>query len=151
MDSLALRDSGAGITDAFSDLVVLPRSVKPGQTGRVWIYFCRTAANTGFMKMPGAWLKEICASSCCCTGRGAGREGAGHRTASPSLLIPLERGTSSTSDPLGPFPSYRFSFLSLTRESLRMCMAVSSTHWPQGSQSFHCFWLVEFSFIDFCF
>lgn len=74
-------------------------------------------------------------------------------TVCPSLPIPVEPGMSSSSDPLGLFPTYKFSFLlSLTRESLNICVIVFGIHWPQCSIILQpgCLFLV-FSFIDFYF
>lgn len=57
----ALRGAGAGVTATFPGLEVLPRSMRPRQTGCAWIYFGLTAANTGFMKMFGARLPgDLC-------------------------------------------------------------------------------------------
>lgn len=74
-------------------------------------------------------------------------------TVSPSLPVPVEPVMSSSSDPLGLFPSYKLSLLlSLTRESLSICVTGFGIHWPQCSIILQpgCLFLV-FSFIDFYF
>lgn len=83
--------------------------------------------------MSGAWLPgNLCAKLLPCR-----LEEAEPWPVCPSLLTPTEQGIFSSSDPRGS-PKSRALVSSLSLKSVRLCLIVFGSHWPQCSLSASC-------------